>query len=48
MARITVGRLRVLCPEKIYEFGPGGEFAAELKVVKDSFWVRLLLLGDLV
>jgi len=48
MARISVGRLRVLSPERIYEFGPGGELAAEIKVVKESFWVRLLLLGDLV
>jgi cyclopropane-fatty-acyl-phospholipid synthase len=48
MSRISVGRLRVLAPEDIYEFGPGGELFAELKVVSDAFWVRLLLLGDLV
>ena len=48
MSRITVGKLRVLAPEQIYEFGPGGELTAELKVVRDAFWVRLLLLGDLV
>jgi hypothetical protein len=48
MSRITVGRLRVLSAEEIYEFGPGGELTAELKVVNDTFWVRLLLQGDLV
>jgi cyclopropane-fatty-acyl-phospholipid synthase len=48
MSRITVGRLRVLAPEQIYEFGSGGELSAELKVVSDAVWVRLLLLGDLV
>ena len=48
MSKITVGRLRVLAPEQIYEFGPGGGIFAELKVVSDAFWVRLLLLGDLV
>jgi hypothetical protein len=48
MSRINVGRLRVLAPEQIYEFGPGGGLSAELKVVNDAFWVRLLLLGDLV
>jgi cyclopropane-fatty-acyl-phospholipid synthase len=48
MSRISVGRLRVLAQEQIYEFGPGGGLSAELKVVSDAFWVRLLLLGDLV
>jgi hypothetical protein len=48
MSRISIGRLRVLAPEQIYEFGPGGGLSAELKVVSDAFWVRLLLLGDLV
>lgn len=48
MSRISVGRLRVLAQEQIYEFGPGGGLNAELKVVSDAFWVRLLLLGDLV
>ena len=48
MSRISVGRLRVLSQEQIYEFGPGGGLNAELKVVSDAFWVRLLLLGDLV
>jgi cyclopropane-fatty-acyl-phospholipid synthase len=48
MSKITIGRLRVLAPEQIYEFGPGGGLSAELKVVSDAFWVRLLLLGDLV
>lgn len=48
MSKISMGRLRVLAPEQIYEFGPGGGEFAELKVVSDAFWVRLLLLGDLV
>src|SRR5947207_15420317 len=48
MSKISVGRLRVLAPEQIYEFGPGGGLNAELKIVSDTFWVRLLLLGDLV
>jgi cyclopropane-fatty-acyl-phospholipid synthase len=48
MSRINVGRLKILTPEQIYEFGPGGGLSAELKVVNDAFWVRLLLLGDLV
>jgi len=49
MSRISVGRLRVVAPEEqTYEFGPGGDLCAELKVVSDAFWVRLLLLGDLV
>jgi hypothetical protein len=48
MSRITIGRLRVLAPEQIYEFGPDGALTAELKVVSEAFWVRLLLLGDLV
>ena len=48
MERISIGRLRVLTPEQIYEFGPGGGLFAELKIVNDAFWVRLLLLGDLV
>jgi hypothetical protein len=48
MSKISVGRLRVLAAEQIYEFGPGGDLSAELKVISDAFWVRLLLLGDLV
>lgn len=48
MSRISIGRLRVLAAEQIYEFGPGGELSAELNVVSDAFWLRLLLLGDLV
>jgi cyclopropane-fatty-acyl-phospholipid synthase len=48
MSRINVGRLRILAPEQVYEFGTGEELSAELKVINDAFWVRLLLLGDLV
>ena len=48
MSRISVGRLKVLAPGEIYEFGPGGGLTGELMVVSDAFWVRLLLQGDLV
>ena len=48
MSRISVGRLKVLAPAQIYEFGQGGGASAELKIVSDTFWVRVLLLGDLV
>ncbi|KAF8610373.1 CFS1-like protein [Ceratobasidium sp. AG-I] len=53
MQRITVGHLRVLTSSHIYNFpaiekeviqdGP----SAELRVVKDSFWIRLVTMSDL-
>ncbi|KAG8731927.1 hypothetical protein FRC10_001359 [Ceratobasidium sp. 414] len=53
MQRITVGHLRVLTSSHIYNFpaledgvaqeGP----CAELRVVKDSFWIRLATMSDL-
>lgn len=52
MRNITKGRLRVLTYSHIYTFpdhaaenaeGP----KAELRVVKDTFWVRLAAMGDL-
>lgn len=50
MQKITVGHLRVLTQGQIYEFGPrpgSGEKSIVLKVVNDTFWVRMLILGDL-
>ncbi|KAG8768500.1 hypothetical protein FRC12_005515 [Ceratobasidium sp. 428] len=53
MQRITIGHLRVLTSSHIYNFpaleagstqeGP----SAELRVVKDSFWIRLATMSDL-
>ncbi|KAG9078557.1 hypothetical protein FS749_009402, partial [Ceratobasidium sp. UAMH 11750] len=53
MQRITIGHLRVLTSSHIYNFpaledsivqeGP----CAELRVVKDSFWIRLATMSDL-
>lgn len=46
MQRIAVGHLRVLTESHIYNFpAPGSKEAqdgpsAELRVVKDSFWIR--------
>lgn len=59
MEKIQHGQLRVLTTEGIYTFGnpkiqgsvPGvnedGELKAEIKVVNDAFWVRMLVLCDL-
>ncbi|CAH1756117.1 7174_t:CDS:2 [Entrophospora sp. SA101] len=48
MARIDQGHLRVLTQDRIYEFGPkDAKLKSEIKVVNDSFWIRLLLLGVL-
>lgn len=57
MQKITVGQLRVLTSENIYTFpcessenGIQSEkygCKAELRVVKDTFWVRLCATGDL-
>jgi len=48
LSRISVGKLKVLTPGEVYEFGPGGGLTGELKVVSDMFWVRMLVQGDLV
>ncbi|CAG8448853.1 5130_t:CDS:2 [Funneliformis caledonium] len=49
MSRIDVGHLRVLSKDHIYEFGPkDSQLKSEIKIVNDSFWIRLLLLSDLV
>ncbi|KAL9710942.1 hypothetical protein Ac2012v2_005482 [Leucoagaricus gongylophorus] len=57
MQKITVGQLRVLTSENIYTFpcessenGIQSEkygCKAELRVVKDTFWIRLCTMGDL-
>ncbi|CUA75126.1 cyclopropane-fatty-acyl-phospholipid synthase [Rhizoctonia solani] len=53
MQRITIGHLRVLTESHIYNFPPLGSEgvqdgpSAELRVVKDSFWIRLVTMSDL-
>ena len=50
MSKITIGRLRLLDPTHSYEFGKddeSNELRAELKIVSETFYVRLLLGGDL-
>ncbi|CEL52062.1 cyclopropane-fatty-acyl-phospholipid synthase [Rhizoctonia solani AG-1 IB] len=53
MQKITVGHLRVLTESHIYNFpAPGSQGvqdgpSAELRVVKDSFWIRLVTMSDL-
>ncbi|QRV92947.1 cyclopropane-fatty-acyl-phospholipid synthase [Ceratobasidium sp. AG-Ba] len=53
MKKITVGHLQVLTPSQVYNFptlqdgmSSDGPFA-KLRVVKDSFWIRLALMSDL-
>jgi len=57
MQRITIGRLMILCSENTYifpsEFSENGTqsemhaYTAVLRVVKDTFWVRICAMGDL-
>jgi cyclopropane-fatty-acyl-phospholipid synthase len=54
LQNITVGRLRIVTNERIYEFpervtgsGKDDELHAELRVINDAFWVRLCMMGDL-
>jgi cyclopropane-fatty-acyl-phospholipid synthase len=59
MEKLTRGQLRVLaCDGTMYTFGspaiysdafpnPNREVRAEIRVVNDAFWVRMLLLSDL-
>ena len=54
MGSIRVGELRVCTPEKIYVFPapdvPGNRrpnLKAELRVLSDTFWLRLCTAGDL-
>ncbi len=51
MSKITKGKLRVLTAQRVYEFGDlesPEDHVAELKVVNETFWVRMLIAGDLV
>ena len=49
MSRIDVGYLRLLYKDRTYEFGTkDSELKSEIKVINDSFWIRLLLSGCLV
>ena len=49
MAKINVGHLEIWTEERVYEFGPrDSQIKAKFKVLNESFWVRLLLLADLV
>ncbi|KAF9465836.1 S-adenosyl-L-methionine-dependent methyltransferase [Collybia nuda] len=53
MEKITHGQLRVLTYSHIYTFpivpsnGAGDDFKAELRVVNETFWVRLCAMSDL-
>ena len=55
MQRITIGRLIISCSENIFpsessENSTQSEkhgYTAELRVVKDTFWVRICAMGDL-
>lgn len=50
MKRITVGKLRILTEQGVWEFGDlvtRDAPCAELRVVNEAFWVRLLMSGDL-
>jgi len=54
LKNITVGRLRIVTNTRTYEFPEHGadageeeEFHAELRVINDTFWVRLCTMGDL-
>jgi cyclopropane-fatty-acyl-phospholipid synthase len=53
LGRLKLGRLRLITPDRCYIFGAAptdskhGLLEAELKVVDDSFWLRLALQADL-
>ncbi|CAG8516242.1 5187_t:CDS:2 [Ambispora gerdemannii] len=48
MTKIDSGRLRVLTKDRVYEFGPkDAKDRVEIKIINDSFWIRLLLFSDL-
>lgn len=57
MQKITVGRLMISCSEKMYIFpsessenGIQSEkhgHTAELRIVKETFWIRICAMGDL-
>ncbi|ORY81413.1 Mycolic acid cyclopropane synthetase-domain-containing protein [Protomyces lactucae-debilis] len=50
MKRITVGKLRILSEQGVWEFGDVANKEAplaELQILNETFWVRLLMSGDL-
>ena len=53
MQKITIGRLIISCSENTYIFPSESsenatqKYTAELRVVKDTFWVRICAMGDL-
>lgn len=50
MKRITIGKLRILSEQGVWEFGDlvtKDAPYAELRVINEAFWVRLLMSGDL-
>lgn len=50
MKRITVGKLRILTEQGVWEYGDmvtKDAPCAELRIVNEAFWVRLLMSGDL-
>ncbi|KAI0250939.1 S-adenosyl-L-methionine-dependent methyltransferase [Lactifluus subvellereus] len=54
LRNITIGHLRIITSERVYEFPARGTEAgedveprAELRVLNDAFWVRLCTMGDL-
>jgi len=47
---IKYGKLRILTDQGVYTFPPNAkdtEDAAEIRVIRDTFWLRLVTLGDL-
>ena len=47
---IKYGKLRILTEQGVYTFPPDAkdtEDAAEIRVIRDTFWLRLVTLGDL-
>jgi cyclopropane-fatty-acyl-phospholipid synthase len=47
---IKYGKLRILTDQGVYTFPPDAkdsEEAAEIRVIRDTFWLRLVTLGDL-
>lgn len=47
---IKYGKLRILTDQGVYTFPPDAkdtEDAAEIRVIRDTFWLRLVTLGDL-
>jgi len=53
LKNIEIGELKVLTPTHVYTFPPSEtvnkrpELKAELRVITDTFWVRLCTMGDL-